>query len=197
MAYVTCDVSISVDGYSSRPDQTREHPFGAGVDLHEWMFDTPEENADEVAAILGAGAYIMGRNMFGADRGEWDRDWQGWWGPEPPYHAPVFVLAHRPREPVELRGTTFHFVTDGVAAALARAEAVAGDRHVSIAGGASTVNQFLRAELLDELRLHVVPQVLGTGDSLFAGLPHLRLEQVSARQASLVTHLTYRVPRDR
>ncbi|MEV0607201.1 dihydrofolate reductase family protein [Polymorphospora rubra] len=194
MPPVTSNLAISLDGFSSRPDQSREHPFGAGVDLHTWMFETADENAAEIAAITGAGAYIMGRNMFSPDRDDWDLEWTGWWGEDPPYHAPVFVLCHHPREPLVMKGgTTFTFVTDGIHAALDQARAVAGDKRVSIAGGASTVNQYLAAGLIDELRLHVVPVTLGHGDRLFDGVPPLRLEQVSARQASLVTHLTYRV----
>ncbi len=127
MGNVTCDVAVSVDGYSSRPDQTLEHPFGAGVDLHRWMFETADENAAEIAAIVDAGAFVMGRNMFTPGRGEWDPGWRGWWGPEPPYHAPVFVLTHHPREPLVMEGgTTFFFVTDGIGSAVAQARAAAG-----------------------------------------------------------------------
>lgn len=194
MTLVTTDMAISLDGFSSRADQSPEHPFGQGVDLHRWMFEAAEENAAELAAMQGAGAYIMGRNMFGPDRGEWDLSWTGWWGDEPPYHAPVFVLAQRPRDRLTMRGgTTFEFVTEGIHAALQRARAAAGDRRVAIAGGAHTVNQYLAAKLIDELRLHVVPVILGHGDRLFDGVPPLGLEQVSVRQTSLVTHLTYRV----
>ncbi|WP_144721993.1 dihydrofolate reductase family protein [Cellulosimicrobium sp. TH-20] len=194
MGNVTCDVAVSVDGYSSRPDQTLEHPFGAGVDLHRWMVETADENAAEIAAIVDAGAFVMGRNMFTPGRGEWDPDWQGWWGPEPPYHAPVFVLTHHPREPLVLEGgTTFFFVTDGVESAVAQAREAAGDRDVAIAGGAATINQVITAGLLDELRLHVVPQVLGHGDRVLDGVPPLALETVAVRAASQVTHVTYRV----
>src|SRR3954451_5683992 len=114
-------------------DQTRDTPLGVGGEnLHRWMFEQEEENAAEVAAICTAGAYIMGRHMYGADRGEWDLDWKGWWGDDPPYHAPVFVLGHREREPVEMQGgTTFHFVTDGIEEALRLATEAAGDRHIS------------------------------------------------------------------
>jgi dihydrofolate reductase len=194
MGNVTCDVAVSVDGYSSRPDQTQEHPFGEGVDLHRWMFETADENAAELEAILAAGAYVMGRNMFTPGRGEWDLDWRGWWGPEPPYHGPVFVLTHHPREPLVMDGgTTFHFVTDGIESAVAQAREAAGEKDVSIAGGAATINQALAAGLLDELRLHVVPQVLGHGDRVLDGVPPLALETVAVRAASLVTHVTYRV----
>jgi dihydrofolate reductase len=160
------------------------------------MFEAEEENRPEVDAIVDAGAFIMGRNMFGPDRGDWDLDWTGWWGDDPPYHGPVYVLAHRYRPPVEMQGgTTFHFVTDGIESALRQAREAAGERDISIAGGASTVNQFLAAGLLDELRLHISPVTLGAGERLFDGVPPLALEQVSARQTSRVTHVTYRVVR--
>jgi dihydrofolate reductase len=195
MSIVTCDISVSMDGYSAGTDQSLEQPLG-DIDetwLHAWMFDGADENQAEVDAIVDAGAFIMGRNMFGPDRGEWDLDWKGWWGDDPPYHGPVFVLAHRDREPVAMDGgTTFHFVTDGVPAALERARAAAGHRNVAVAGGASTVNQFLAAGLIDELRVHVTPVILGAGERLFEGVPRQRFEQVSARGTSLVTHLVYR-----
>ena len=157
------------------------------------MFEQPEKNADEIEGIL-AGAYIMGRNMFGPGRGTWDETWTGWWGEDPPYHAPVFVLTHHQREPVAMQGgTTFTFVTDGIESALAQARAAAGDADVSIAGGAATVNQFLAAGLLDELRLHVAPLILGAGERLFDGVPDVALEQVAVAGNELVTHITYRV----
>lgn len=199
MSIVKSDLAVSVDGFVAGPDQSLEFPIGVvnggGAEhlLHGWMFDAAEENQPEVDAIVDAGAFIMGRNMFGPDRGEWDLGWTGWWGDDPPYHGPVFVLAHRERASVEMQGgTTFHFVTEGVEAALAAARAVAGDRDISVAGGASTVNQFLSAGLLDELRLHISPVTLGAGERLFDGVPPLTLEQVSARQTSRVTHVTYR-----
>ena len=198
MSKVTAALSISADGYAAGPNQTLERPFGDGdVDqLHRWMFETPEENAAEVAALTDAGAFIMGRNMFGPGRGEWDPEWAGWWGPEPPYHRPVFVLTHHERDDLPMAGgTTFHFVTGGVEEALKRAREAAGDRNVSVAGGAATVNQFLAAGLVDELRLHVTPAILGRGERLFTGVAHTGLVQVSARQTSLVTHLRYEVRR--
>jgi dihydrofolate reductase len=160
------------------------------------MFDTPDENRAEVDQLAAAGAFIMGRNMFGPVRGEWDRRWNGWWGDNPPFHAPVFVLTHHPREPQPMDGgTTYHFVTDGIASALAQARAAAGDGDddVLILGGATTINQYLTAGLIDELRLHIVPFTLGAGTRLFEGVPPLKLEQVRSRPAGLVTHLTYRV----
>jgi dihydrofolate reductase len=198
MSRVVCDISVSADGYSAGLDQTEERPFGTADEsiLHSWMFDTAEENRAELAAITDAKAFVMGRNMFGPIRGAWTGDWRGWWGPEPPYHAPVFVLTHHPRDPVVMEGgTTFHFVTDGVEAALERARAVPGDADVAVAGGATTVNQVLAAGLLDELRLHVTPFTLGAGTRIFDGVPPLRLDQVSSRAATNVTHLTYRVVR--
>ena len=195
MSKVTCDSGVSLDGFSAGPDQSREDPLGKGAErIHRWMFEEPEANKAERDAIVEAGAYIMGRHMFGPDRGEWDLDWHGWWGAEPPYHAPVFVLGHREREPVEMEGgTTFHFVTDGIEAALERAREAAGDRTVSIAGGASTVQQFLRAGLIDELRLHIAPVVLGAGERLLDGVGDLRLEQLEVTSSALVTHVRYRV----
>lgn len=193
---VVCDVSISADGYVAGPDQSREKPLGDGrADrLHAWMFDTPDENKAEIDGILSAGAFVMGRNMFGPIRGEWDLDWNGWWGDEPPYHAPVFVLTHHPREPLTMQGgTTFTFVTDGIESALAQARAAAAGRDAAIAGGAATINQYLRAGLIDELRTHIAPITLGTGERLFEDVPGLNLQLVSSRYASLVTHITYRV----
>jgi dihydrofolate reductase len=158
------------------------------------MFEAAEENAAEIEALTSAGAFVMGRNMFGPGRGEWDLDWTGWWGEEPPYHAPVFVLTHHEREPLEMKGgTTFHFVTGGIAEALDRARAAAGDREVAIAGGAATVNQYLAAGLIDELYLHIAPVVLGQGERLFEGVGRLELTPVEARHTALVTHVRYAV----
>lgn len=195
MPEVTADMTITLDGFGSGEGQSAERPFG-DLDpdrLHSWMFDHVEENAEERAAITKAGAYIMGRNMFGPDRGEWDLDWRGWWGRDPPYHAPVFVLAHRPRESVEMEGgTVFNFVTDDIEAALMRAREAAGDRDVSIAGGPGTTNQYLAAGLVDELRLHVAPFVAGHGERIFDGTAGLALRAVSSRATPHVTHLVYR-----
>ena len=198
MTKVTAALSLSADGYAAGPNQTLEKPFGDGdVDqLHRWMFETPEENAEEVAALTDAGAFIMGRNMFGPGRGGWDPEWSGWWGPEPPYHRPVFVLTHHERDDLPMDGgTTFHFVTGGAEEALKRAREAAGDRTVSIAGGVATVNEFLAAGLIDELTLHIAPVVLGAGERMFDGVAGLRLQQTGGRAASLVTHVHYRVVR--
>jgi dihydrofolate reductase len=195
MTKVTCDSGVSLDGFSAGPDQSRENPLGKGAErMHRWMFEQPEANRAERDAIVQAGAFIMGRHMFGPDRGEWDLDWHGWWGADPPYHAPVFVLGHRERDPLEMEGgTTFHFVTDGIEAAMERAKEAAGDRTVSIAGGASTVQQYLRAGLIDELRLHIAPIILGSGERLLDGVGDLKLEQLAVTSSELVTHITLRV----
>ena len=197
---VICDITISADGYSAGLNQTEDRPFGDdggdgwGSKLHEWLVETPEENHAETDQMTAARAFIMGRNMFGPIRGEWNRAWNGWWGDDPPFHAPVFVLTHHAREPQPMEGgTTYHFVTDGIESALAQARAAAGDGDVAVQGGATTVNQYLAAGLIDELRLHIAPLTLGAGTRLFEGVPPLKLEQVKARAARLVTHVTYRV----
>lgn len=194
MADVVCDLAISLDGYVAGPGQDLEHPLGEGGEqVHRWQFEAAEENAAELAAIVDAGAYVMGRHMFGPVRGPWESadPWDGWWGDEPPYHGPVFVLTHHPRPDLVMAGgTTFHFVTDGPHAALARARAAAGDRHVSICGGASTVRQLI--DSIDELRLHVAPVLLGAGERLFDGVAAVDLVPVAARATELVVHTTYR-----
>ena len=195
MSKVTIDIGMTIDGYVAGPDQTRQDPLGqGGEEIHRWMFEEPDANKDVIEGIVAAGAFIMGRHMYGPDRGEWDLEWKGWWGDDPPYHAPVFVLGHREREPVEMEGgTTFHFVTEGIDAALERARDAAGDKDVAIAGGASTVQQYLAAGHVDELRLHVSPLVLGAGERLFENVGDLRLEQIEVTSSSLVTHIRYRV----
>lgn len=196
MPFVTADLTVSLDGYSAGPDQSLENPFGTSGARHitDWMTEAREDSAAEATAIVGADAYIMGRNMFGPDRGPFDLEWTGWWGPEPPYGAPVFVLSHHEREPLTLGATTFTFVTGGVDQAFALASAVAGyTGRISIAGGATTLDQFLAAGLVDELRLHIAPVVVGAGVRPFTGAPGIRLEQRCARQATLVTHITYAV----
>jgi dihydrofolate reductase len=194
MPYLTSDPGISLDGYLAGPAQDLENPLGIGGEaLHRWMFEEPQEHVAEREAITSAGAYIMGRHMFAPGRGEWDLGWTGWWGDDPPYHAPVFVLTHHEREPLEMQGgTTFHFVTGGPEEALRQATEAAGDRSISVAGGASTINQFLRAGHIDELRLHIAPVVLGSGEALFSDLKGLSFEMVSSRTTSLVTHLVLR-----
>lgn len=204
MGIVTADIAVSLDGFAAGPNQSLEHPLGEhGVErLHTWMFEYADEHAEEIAAITAAGAYVMGRNMFGPVRGDWpaegDRfgDWRGWWGDDPPYHAPVFVLTHYEREPLTMAGgTRFEFVTDGIHAATDRARAAAGDADVAIAGGAETLNQALWAGIVDELRLHVAPLTLGAGARVFDRVPSLRLELLRARVTPEVAHLTYKVLR--
>jgi dihydrofolate reductase len=198
MSKVTCDMAMSVDGFVAGPHQSPSEPFGEGVEgrLHRWMFEEPETNAAVIESLTAAGAYVMGRNMFGPGRGAWDEQWKGWWGDEPPYHAPVFVLTHHVREPLVMQGgTTFAFVTDGIEAALAQARGAAGDADVAIAGGAATVNQYLAAGLIDELRLHVAPVVLGAGERLFDGVGQLTLQPLEVSGTDLVSHLSYRVVR--
>ena len=135
------------------------------------MFEQADANRAVIDEIVDAGAFIMGRNMFAPGRGDWDLDWKGWWGDDPPYHGPVFVLTHHPREPLTMDGgTTFTFVTDGIESAFEQARRAAGDRNISIAGGAETVRQYLAAGLIDELNLHIAPILLGAGEPLFAGL---------------------------
>jgi dihydrofolate reductase len=209
MSSVTCQISVSLDGYVAGPNQSLEHPLGeGGMRLHEWVLATDswrrqhgldggEHNADaEVvdAVTQRVGAYIMGRRMFGGGDGPWDAAWKGWWDEDPPFHVPVFVLTHHPREPLAMQGgTTFTFVTDGIESALEQARAAAGDQDVSIAGGASTVQQYLAAGLLDELYLHIVPVVLGAGDPLLANVGDPRLEPVEVVASPAVTHVRYRV----
>ena len=167
MPDTTCHMSISLDGFVAGPDQSREHPLGKrGRELHAWhLGDERANEADETAVgwlMRPRGAYVMGRNMFGPIRGEWEEDWRGWWGPEPPYHAPVFVLTHHAREPIEMEGgTTFHFVTDGFHDAYAQARETAGEDGVDIAGGASTVRQALIAGVIDEFTLDLTPVLRG------------------------------------
>ncbi|MFD7306929.1 dihydrofolate reductase family protein [Promicromonospora sp. NPDC059942] len=195
MGIVKADLAVSLDGYSAGHDQSLEHPFGplAGERLHTWMFEYGDAHKAEADAIVGAGAYIMGRNMFTAGRGAWDLDWTGWWGDNPPYHGPVYVLTHHPRESVEMEGgTTFHFVTDGIESALAQAREAAGDKEISIAGGATTVNEYLAAGHIDELRLHVVPFTLGSGTRVFDGVPPIEFSSTSVRHTPEVTHVTLR-----
>ncbi|MFA1551391.1 dihydrofolate reductase family protein [Actinomadura chokoriensis] len=197
MSKVTCDIGISVDGFVAGPNQRMDEPLGDGGErLHRWMFEQPEANAEAIEKITSAGAVIMGRNMFASGRGDWDLDWTGWWGEEPPYHAPVFVLTHYEREPVTMKGgTSFNFVTDGIESAMAQARQAAGGGEIAIAGGAQTVNQYLAAGLIDELRLHVAPLVLGAGERLFEGVGDLALEPVEVSGTDLVTHVTYRIGR--
>ncbi|HMR81747.1 MAG TPA: dihydrofolate reductase family protein [Niabella sp.] len=196
---VTSGLTVSLDGFAAGHNQTFEKPFGDNFDsdlLDRWMFSEPEKHKHkkEIDAILDAGAFIMGSNMFGPKDRRERPEWKGWWGNNPPYHAPVFVLSHNERAPVEMEGgTIFHFVTDGIQSAFSKAKEAAGDRDVKIMGGASTVNQYLAAGLIDELCLHIVPVILGEGVRLFEGVQNLRLEPVDIGGTSIVTHIKYRV----
>jgi dihydrofolate reductase len=200
---------MSLDGYVAGPDQSLEHPLGRGGDrLHEWAFPTEAwrrthgldggartVDADVVEQVMqGVGAYVMGRRMFGGGDGPWDSTWRGWWGEDPPFRAPVFVLTHHPRPPVPMGGgTTFTFVTDGIRSALEQARAAAGAGDVAVAGGAATVRQYLAAGLIDELYLHIVPILLGSGERLLEGVGDPTLEPVEVVASPVVTHVRYRV----
>ncbi len=203
--------SMSLDGFSAGPDQDLEHPLGVmGPELMAWFFPTRtfrsshgleggETGVDDRMAergMAGLGAWILGRNMFGPVRGPWpDESWRGWWGEEPPYHVPVFVLTHHPRAPLRMAGgTEFFFVTDGIHAALEQAKAAAGDRDVRVGGGAATVRQYLRAGLIDEVHLAVGPVLLGRGENLLhdldlRGLGYEVAESIPGEQA---THVVLR-----
>ena len=211
MSAVTSQISISLDGFVAGPNQSPDNPIGeGGMRLHDWVIVTDawreqhgheggERNADsEVVEKLmeGVGAYIMGRKMFGGGEGAWDESWTGWWGDDPPFHVPVFVLTHHEREPLPMEGgTTFTFVTDGIESALRQAQAAAGDKDVAIAGGASAIRQYLAAGLLDELHLHIVPILLGSGERLLEDVGDPTLEPVEVVASPGVTHVKYRVVR--
>jgi dihydrofolate reductase len=211
MSQVIAEISISLDGFAAGPNQGQEHPLGEGGErLHQWVIPTESWRSlhgmeggekgpdDDVAAEFGRGigAYIMGRNMFGPGRGEWDESWRGWWGEDPPYHAPVFVLTHHAREPAPMEGgTTFHFVTDGIESALDQARAAAGDQDVQIMGGASAIQQYLAAGLTDELRLHIAPVILGAGERLLENVGDPKLEPIDVVASPAATHVKYRVVR--
>jgi dihydrofolate reductase len=211
MSKVRVHISTSLDGYVAGPNQSMDEPLGEGGEqLHDWMVELKawralhgiaggEENASSAVVRevnANVGAEIMGRGKFGpAGRGPWGDDpWRGWWGDEPPFHKPVFVLTHYERGPLTLSDTTYTFVTDGIEPALERAREAAGDKDVLIGGGADIVNQYLAAGLVDELELHVVPMLLGGGARLFDGVgPDLKLEELRAIEAPGVAHLKYRV----
>jgi dihydrofolate reductase len=184
--------AISIDGFGAGPEQTLEQPLGrGGMALHEWAFRTRTFRSmhggedgttgvdDDFLArgMTGIGAWILGRNMFGPIRGSWtDDEWKGWWGDDPPYHVPVFVLTHHARDSIEMQGgTVFHFVTDGIESALAQARAAAGGKDVRLGGGVSTVRQYLRAGLVDEMHIAIAPILLGSGEHLLADLDLLAL----------------------
>jgi dihydrofolate reductase len=210
MSKVRAHISVSADGYVAGPDQSKENPLGEGgeqlhdwvVELQAWREDHGREGGEVNASTpvvdeekANVGVEIMGRGKFGPpDGGPWDDDaWQGWWGDDPPFHKPVFVVTHYEREPLTLSDTTFSFVTDGIGSALAQAREAAGDKDVFIGGGADIINQYLAAGEVDEIELHVVPILLGGGARLFEGVGDLKLEQLRAVEAPGVAHLKYRV----
>ena len=198
--------AISLDGYGAGPDQGLGAPLGAGGEaLHAWIFPTRTfqqmfgkdgttgvDNEFAARGFANIGAWIMGRNMFGPVRGEWgNSDWRGWWGAEPPYQAPVFVLTHHPRDAIEMEGgTVFNFV-DSFDAALAAATKEAGDRPIDVAGGASAVRQALQAGCLNELVLDIIPVVLGSGERLFDNVSELKAEPIEVATSPLATHIVY------
>ncbi len=196
---ISAGMTMSLDGFTAGVNQSFEHPFGDNFDselLDRWMFAEPEKHnhTKEIEAILDAGAFIMGSNMFGPKDRRDTPGWKGWWGDNPPYHAPVFVLSHKAREPIEMEGgTTFIFVTDGIESALSKAKEAAGNRDVKIMGGANTVNQYLAAGVIDELWLHIVPAIIGEGTRLFEGVNNFNLEPVEVSGTSVVTHIRYKI----
>jgi dihydrofolate reductase len=212
MAKLRFQIAMSVDGFIAGPNPSVDNPLGeGGMQLHEWAFELAawrephgreggEVNASTPvveASLENIGAVIMGRNMFGGGTGPWGAEpWEGWWGDDPPFHTPVLVLTHHPREPLEKQGgTTFHFVCDGIESALERAKQAAGGKDVSLGGGANVAQQYLAAGLIDEMLLSVVPVVLGDGTRLFENVPaaSLGLQSLQVVDAPGVTHLRYRV----
>ncbi|HEY8082534.1 MAG TPA: dihydrofolate reductase family protein [Solirubrobacterales bacterium] len=211
MSELKFQISISLDGFAAGPNQSEEHPLGEGGEqLHEWVVklaawrephgkEGGEVNASTEIfeeALDNVGATVMGRNMFGGGPGPWGEEpWRGWWGDDPPFHTPVFVLTHHEREPLEMQGgTTFHFVTDGIESALAQAKEAAEGKDVSLGGGASVAQQYLAAGLVDEMWLNVAPVLLGDGARLFEGVgAGVKLEQLRAIEGPDATHLKYRV----
>jgi dihydrofolate reductase len=206
------EIAVSADGYVAGPNQSERDPLGeGGTRLHEWVIkldawrkahgrgDGGEVNpSNEVIeeAMDGVGAVIMGRNMFGGGPGPWGEPaWRGWWGEDPPFHVPVFVLTHHPREPLRMEGdNSFHFVTDGIESALAQAREAAGGADVKLSGGADAARQYLAAGLVDEMQLNVVPVLLGAGERLFEGVGDgLELEQTRVVHTDEVVHLRYRI----
>jgi dihydrofolate reductase len=213
MSKLRATMAISLDGFGAGPDQSVDTALGVGGErLHEWMIplavfremhgeDGSEGEVNASTAVVrgwweNIGAVVMGRNMFGGGPGPWRGDWRGWWGENPPYHVPVFVLTHHPREPVQMQGgTTFHFETEGIEATLKLATEAADGKDVWLAGGASVIQQYLRAGLLDEIEISLAPVLLGRGERLFADLDgsDIEFEQIRAIEAPGVTHIKYRV----
>ena len=203
--------SLSIDGFGAGPQQSLDDPLGKrGMELHEWFLGTKtframtgdgggSDGVDEdyaARSMAGFGAFILGRNMFGPVRGEWPNDsWKGWWGDDPPYHTPVFVLTHHARAPIEMEGgTVFHFVTEGIEAALDKARAAAGDLDIKIGGGVSTVRQYLKAGVIGEVHFAIAPVVLGRGEAMFTGidLPGLGFRVTEHVATNHATHVVLR-----
>jgi len=212
MSKLRCHISISLDGFVAGPNQSEENPLGEGGErLHDWVVplaawrqphgmqggEVNESTRIVEESRANIGAAVMGRNMFGPiGGGAWADGWTGWWGDDPPFHYPVFIVTHHPRDPVEMQGgTTFHFVTDGIESALEQAKKAASGKDVMLLGGGQIVQQYLAAGLLDELELHVVPVLLGDGARIFDNLgdTEVQLKQVRAVEAPGVAHLKYRV----
>jgi dihydrofolate reductase len=211
MSKVRCGISVSLDGYAAGPNQSKEEPLGVGGErLHDWFVELEifnrthgtdyggEVNASTAVveeSLTNVGAKIMGRNMFGGGPGPWSAEpWLGWWGEDPPFHVPVFVLTHYAREPLTLSDTTFTFVTDGPESALEQARKAAGDKDVTIDGGANVIQQYLAAGAIDELELHISPVLLGGGERLLDNVgPGVQIEQIRSVEAPKVTHVKYRV----
>jgi dihydrofolate reductase len=215
MTRLTFDITMSLDGFIAGPNMDREHGLGRGGErLHEWGYETEAfreshgrsggvRNRDSELleeTFRAAGAIVMGRNMFGGGQGPWGENeawghWEGWWGDEPPFHMPVFVITHHEREPLVKGDTTFTFVTDGIESALEQAQAAAGDKSVALGGGADVAQQYLAAGLIDELQIHIAPVLLGAGVRLFDNLAdaHIELEIDRVVESPAVTHIRYRV----
>lgn len=200
--------TLSIDGYGAGPDQDLKEPLGIGGEaLHNWMFGTrtfrnlsgkddgttDTDDGFVARSFENVGAWIMGRNMFGPIRGEWpDESWKGWWGDNPPYHVPTFVLTHHPRDPIVMEGgTTFHFVTDGIHSALEKAKAAANGKDIRLGGGVATIRQYLQEKLIDDMHLAISPMLLGSGEHLFAGLDMVKLGYRCTKQVAtpLATHV--------
>src|SRR5690242_2110159 len=212
MGKVVAEITISLDGFAAGPNPTLEEPLGQGGDkLHEWAYplksfrephglpggETGPDDELLAESVRATGAVVMGRRMFSGGAGPWEDDANanGWWGDEPPFHKPVFVLTHHARKPLVLEGTTFTFVTDGLGSAIDDARAAAAEQDVLVAGGAETIDQAMNARLVDELQLHIAPVLLGSGTRLFDGVtPELpRFEVAQVLESPLVTHIRYRV----
>ena len=201
------NIAMSLDGFVAGPNPSEQDPLGeGGMQLHEWVFELAawrephgreggvvnESTPIVEQSMANVGATIMGRNMFGGGPGPWDESWRGWWGDDPPYQHPVFVLTSHARDPLEMEGgTTFHFVTDGIESALEQAQAAAGEKEISLGGGASVAQQYLAAGLLDEIVVSVVPILLGGGARLFENVGGVKLEQIESVEAPGVTHIRY------